>query len=44
MKQTKKERLEADVINTAREYKERNYQKLQEFGLGLKLGLEKELV
>ena len=37
----------ADIINIARECKERNYEKLQgyglELGLALELGLEKEL-
>ena len=37
LKQTKMELQETDVINNAREYKERNYEELQ--GLGLGLGL-----
>ena len=40
MKQTKKEAPGYDVINTAREYKERNYKKLQWFGFESGLGLE----
>ena len=52
MQQTKMEREGSDVINTAREYNERNYEELQglglgfEFGvgLGLVLGLKKESV
>ena len=45
MKQTKMKQG-TDVINTALEYKERNYEKLRGCGSGfeLGLGLEKELV
>ena len=38
-KQTKIKGLGTEVINTAREYKERNYEKLLGRGLGFVLGL-----
>ena len=50
MEQTEMELQETDVINSAREYKETSYEKLQRFGLWFELGrsfglrLEKELV
>ena len=42
MKQTKKERLGTEVINTARKYIGKNYEKLQELELGFELGLRLE--
>ena len=46
MKQTKMDLQGTDVINTAREYKERDYEKMRGFGLGIAfwLGLEKNVL